>query len=611
MATYEAASNWNDYVALDGVSDCDPTMSTGLRACWHGGEHRRAFVPGVSDCTDVSAVDSLGVFEWTCDDDGVVVTVYTRSLAVGAGLADLIDFQTPSWKPMSLTIQRGSLPPITTAPTTWWTNTVVDGVSAGTLDTASTIYALTSSPGTALTVAADQVALVMAPGAALDAGGANVIVDVSQQHHFWFEGTVDMTTSSYGILLLESHASIVRNLSTVGPPRTPAATAVYIGGASRSTHIRHVEGNHDIEIREGATHCSVAHVDLFDSAVVVDDAPSASIRDVRLSGGNATLGVYGSADDAVVSHVRVHNSLEGIGLLAPRVRADDIVVTNVAGVSLFVRSAGGVVSNVVSANHQGDGIFVDRSDGLLLSSLVLVNNGGQGMQLQDTTNVVVRDLLAAHNPTGIFLDDADATFTGLLLLGNTNMDCAVTPAASGLTAACANEAASDASLSTGQNAGSSFVAKVVTDDMVNQSDTNGTALAGMIDVTHFESRFRTWGRDGSAFPNADHRSVCTTGSCRIWDWSLSSTDVVIRDRHGVPTGDEIVMVGAETALLHAVEILADDAGDDDLLCESTEVCRTSPNLGAYQGHGDIETVAFTDGAVTGVELVRRTINGSP
>jgi hypothetical protein len=45
-------------------------------------------------------------------------------------------------------------------------------------------------------------------------------------------------------------------------------------------------------------------------------------------------------------------------------------------------------------------------------------------------------------------------------------------------------------------------------------------------------------------------------------------------------------------LRNAREIVGDSIGDDDGLCESSEACVYSPNLGAYQGHGTLNTCTY-------------------
>lgn len=62
---------------------------------------------------------------------------------------------------------------------------------------------------------------------------------------------------------------------------------------------------------------------------------------------------------------------------------------------------------------------------------------------------------------------------------------------------------------------------------------------------------------------------------------------------------------AVTYLVNAYEILDDEIGNDDGLCESSEDCIYTPNFGAYQGTGDYYSngvCTFTNGTVTNVRM---------
>jgi hypothetical protein len=51
-------------------------------------------------------------------------------------------------------------------------------------------------------------------------------------------------------------------------------------------------------------------------------------------------------------------------------------------------------------------------------------------------------------------------------------------------------------------------------------------------------------------------------------------------------------------------------GNDNGLCESGETCLFLPNIGTYQGHGDLESVGnLVGGALTGITLLRYSTNG--
>ena len=68
---------------------------------------------------------------------------------------------------------------------------------------------------------------------------------------------------------------------------------------------------------------------------------------------------------------------------------------------------------------------------------------------------------------------------------------------------------------------------------------------------------------------------------------------------------------SKTWLRNAVELVGDELGNDDGLCESGEACLYTPNLGRYQGHGTLVSCNYIAGSspVTGVTLYGYTANG--
>ena len=278
----------------------------------------------------------------------------------------------------------------------------------------------------------------------------------------------------------------------------------------------------------------------------------------------------------------------------------------------------------------------------------MTTNGGIGINPSNPSNSnTYADLAAAHTTTGILLFDALInTFTGRLLVGNNSSNCLVNLGTNpGLDdGTCANNGTSDASLTTGITLATSFIGKVITNDAQNTTDTNGAAASFPADPTifdwgHFDNTFRGWGKDGSAFPNADHRGRWNTGLGRIWDWSLASTDTVLRGALSLPGGNDTLThtwggtpasndnagcdamvtgsvwnatdsVCQTTLLRRATEIMGDGLGNENTLCESGETCLYMPNIGSYQGHGNlISAGAFSDGTISGVTLVKYETNG--
>ena len=129
------------------------------------------------------------------------------------------------------------------------------------------------------------------------------------------------------------------------------------------------------------------------------------------------------------------------------------------------------------------------------------------------------------------------------------------------------------------------------------SPTDLTHLRPVRAIPNFENFYRGWGQNGTPspalFPSANLRGYADTSdtSARIYDWSLDSEDTAILDALSVPGESDTLThswSGSTTEFLrNAVEILGDRVGNDNGLCEAGEDCIYTPNIGSYQGHGEL------------------------
>ena len=139
------------------------------------------------------------------------------------------------------------------------------------------------------------------------------------------------------------------------------------------------------------------------------------------------------------------------------------------------------------------------------------------------------------------------------------------------------------------------------------ADTGWTAATGItyansLNWTNFTNLFRGVGLSNTSFP-VSTRGRCTgtapNTTCFLWDWSLLSGDTIARNANlssggtGCPTAATAITHSTTTFLRNTVEILGDGIGDDDGFCESNEDCLFTPNIGAYQGHGNIVSASLT------------------
>jgi hypothetical protein len=69
-----------------------------------------------------------------------------------------------------------------------------------------------------------------------------------------------------------------------------------------------------------------------------------------------------------------------------------------------------------------------------------------------------------------------------------------------------------------------------------------------------------------------------------------------------------------TILRNSVELINDGVGNDNGLCEANEDCLLTPNIGAYQGHGNLVSSSTLSGGCAdvttqGIKLYQYDTNG--
>jgi hypothetical protein len=188
-------------------------------------------------------------------------------------------------------------------------------------------------------------------------------------------------------------------------------------------------------------------------------------------------------------------------------------------------------------------------------------------------------------------------------------------------------------------------------DAVNPSDgPDGNAVfANITNWVDFENFWRGWGAEGSATPSCESQGPCSATStgpagCQIYDYRLryDAQDFIAR-APSYPDGDSVLThtfaaIGnptidqARCALYYrqsvysqasqsctvtfldvAREIMGDLRGNENLLCESDEVCVFTPNMGSYQGEGPLVPIpgfVFQNGTISNVTLLMHETNGT-
>ncbi len=639
-----AGRNWNDYVVNDGTdvfhaSDtaCAGNEAGGPPICIHGGEKLKVPVTAAHavSCDGLTMRDQLGAFNWICAVEGGNAVFYAGGLADDRGLRHLVD--AAAWKANQVSLRSGSIDIGNSSLAQWWNNPVTPLPNNATgalamLSAVGTIYTLAASRASnGYHIAANKIGLVVLPGATLRFG------DASAMNCRWYDGL--LSTPDWICLISAGGRSFlwIEGSFDGQGSATNAYANILVSGANTSgrfSRIRGVQARHS-----SVTGILVRNKDGGDVSAVVSEITATD---------NAQDGLQLYAADQVYATrlVLANNGEDGLQVSYSNNNTFvDVVATNNGRAGLYVGATGGTTIHMATTANGRDagagGLYLWNNVRGTFSQHVHSNHGDgtdnhgifEGSNSGTAGDRSERNLYAQTvvDRGGIWLQGTDSVFSGNLLITDPS-GCAVSggPNAGFVDGTCAMAGASDGHLVTGIDLAASFVAKVDIDDPVNLSDVSGQRLYDQItDWFGTANRWRAWGLDGGVFPSVNHRGRCSTGqTCRIWDWRLRATDVVLLDRSGdgqVANGaagigtacpaavrSDVTLVDRQgkpnTYLLNALELVNDGRGDDDGLCESNEACVYAPSFGAYQGEGDItgRACVFQNGTgtnrVTGVTL---------
>ncbi len=694
---YAAAPNWNDYVKLvDPASECDGT-ETVATDCVHGGEARLVRTEE-TECTGLILSDSEAAFDWSCS----VVSGkarFTSNLAIGKGLGHLLD--STSWKSLSVTLQKGAQQ-IASSPAAWWSNPVQalpdNSATSATpvvqdLAEAGSIYTLaTSRATTGYHIGADQVALVVLPGATLSYNGVvtnyavdgsintnpacttfpcfQTVIAIGNNKFAWVEGTLEGSSASLQNTFYANNTKLsrVHRISLSGTTqelRVGAVTALTFSSLNASANaILSIGSNsqrgsvlRDIDLNAGQLGIMGSQVtaeNLDTGTLSLSYANRNTIRNARLIGG--TTGVYGLrilnlSDQNLFENVIVASQPAGgvqIGSGCDENRFSKININNVNG---YAFSLEGTVGTVVESTAISEALVTSSKYGILAnytsnlhvtaSTLALQggSSGGTPFISDHDTGTVFHSTMVTGNKSDAFnfFDASAATLSQLYVDSGTDWSVQAYGTTNGLKLAgtiagpspsCgAAASATNLNYSTGIGACTpvtpgefNTVAGTVTlsdklsaSDSFNASDASSLTPTGseIEDWSEFENRLRGWGISASLGDDAATGHCTGASNCAIWDWSIRSDDLFLKDRSLSPgtlnaklsDGSRCPSVenanltlttqdGGTTYLRLAFEELGDSVGDDDGLCEASETCIYTPSIGVDQGYSQFEDATF-------------------
>jgi hypothetical protein len=558
---FSNAPDWNDYMETNGLAACD---GSGNDRCTHGGHYKMIELDAASgsdlNCEDIQSVeDILDVFKWECEEDATKDRIVSTGFKPNKGLGDLIDGSTPSnpvWRQNYIKIVRtlndGTL---YSKPQAWWSNNTLVSLpdSSGglvTLSTQGVIYVQSSSAiSRGYNINADKVGVVTLPGAKL-----------------LYDGTDGATITSGA----ESGGSDTAALISVGSQKY-----FWIEGE--------LDGNDDNSITSGLIFGAGSNLygTINRSDIYQSDAAGVDIQ-----------GNYLTMSDLSIKH----NGGNGVTLTNNQ-------STMLERVQLYYNS--------------GDGIEATSVTSTLIYQPTIIDNGVDGINITTTAgtqnnNMILEAVVAYNGGSGIDADNTAIFNSSIVQNSGTEI---VNSTAEYITNTLVNSysdstnnyynsnSLDDSGLSTTSDEFSNNT------DSVNPDQSSGQAPYSVDLSTRFAYNYHFWATNAT--------TACASGDiCQMRSFKLDSGDLsALNQTDTYSTGATCVVTGdistthnwqsgSVTFLINTSEVinLADNSGDDDGFCEPGELCRESPNYGAYQGHGTISKPSGCGATDAGVQV---------
>ncbi|MBE7412868.1 MAG: right-handed parallel beta-helix repeat-containing protein [Leptospiraceae bacterium] len=636
---YSNGLNWNDYIKNDGTNIANASNTaclgteTQYRGCIPAFLYRVFEITGKTSCTNISIVDNLTLLNWACvvSPNGSVYALST-GLRDGKGLSDTIDFTNLQFKNITVAVYDGQTTYMQTKERVFWGNEIgtVSPLCVPTTSGEGVIYAISSNVtcSSTVTLGNSKVGIVTNPSTKTKIiSTANTgIIDTNSKNFVWLEVTLDgsaITAASQGINLFQSNYSKVHN--------SRIANMIFAG----SVGLKIQNSNNNIVQNLFTGNNELAGLQI--------SGTSSNNLILGLSSYNNRRGID-SNGFSVSSNIFLYNT---------------IMNTTEAGIDLSGAAQtkkNNVFISVTVANSFTNGINLGgtASGGNLLMDIVLANNQTNGLLISDNLSSTLGTHTFNHtayigNGAAVSMNSTGNSryyFTGLFknTLAST---CTNTTNTSGPTTGTCSPAVAPSNFTYQPISSPYGIFNGKSTDSINSSaDGTGQAIYNISNDWYFlNSMTKGWGiAHANPFPDTGHRGKCTAGNCQIFALSLSKINSEIRNVLTCPDGNftqthfwhatgqtddascNLVFPGAKyygpldcrtTFLANAIELINDGTGNDNGLCESNENCLYSPNIGAYQGHGTIQSASNVSGcsdigtgtAITNVKLFQYVGNG--
>ncbi|PJZ44231.1 hypothetical protein [Leptospira brenneri] len=614
---YEGRTQLLDYIKNDGTSaitasntSCTGSELGGYSACLPAGLMLSVEASGgifnSSSCDGYFAEDNTGTLQFTCfEKTGGGLVFVATSIKSGKYLGDLVVSESGSYKfsPLSVSVFHTNQVVGKTNFSSTWTNPILSyPVAGGTLNSPGTLYLLdqsSASLGSADIPSArtgilykSNTSLSLANSAPFFRFGGDFqflegefasasvlspLVSTTEANHFmWVSnliaavgGTILGVQGSQGL-----YQSIKVSVQNSGNPVSLDSTGM-TGGISlqNNTFSSLMFGDVDggvILIQSGGTNSHVLNHSFVDAVL------------------------YSSTDEGLIVNATTSN----VGGIVFK----DMIVANSSTIAGFVayETSPAKLSGLTASNQ----IFLNLDSGIRFNSS---SSSDFGLVMENTGIFRVSNF--AMETTSV----NNHYLTGNLHFSS-GQTCSISSGTNvGFTTTGYPAGKSDYNFFDFTPYDNSFVGFIFEDDKVNPNDNFGLVptYLKLGSYLKFQNVYRSFTNYDPPNVFSDSTRGLCSNNCRIFDWSLKSSDTHFKNTHACPDpARPLLHIVGGTAnseencqnlvrgshylgsnvcgiyhLRNAREIIGDAKGNENGLCESLEDCIFSPNLGAYQGHG--------------------------
>ncbi len=436
IPNYTNAPNWNDYIqyavagsrahrqpsATDPCIGSEPGYYNETNSCIHGGEFRKLKLWGVPTCANlINIIEALGVFDWACEVEDAVATLFTKGFKKGKGLRDLIDFSTSpiSWKSNHLDVNIGGTSistPSSGSDSLWWGNLIANLHDGLFNNSASQTVIKLNTPGTIYTVPSTDLVTF---GYQIDADRIAIVTD---------------STTKIKVF----RPSVINNFSSIDgtADSTLDMHAILSGGGAMGKKYLWIEAN--IDGVTGATTNAHTGIMAYNWKFSRIHETTVSPMEMFLSGDFAVKFI--SSRSNLISGLNIFESFAGLSMkvsnnnIGRNLNIADVSGNTLAANSLLLDTANfNRFYDLRVTNHKtnsivADAILLKKSSGNIFSRLTAMNIHGSGKAINlngsggsTNDNIFSQVLTAFADDTGINIMGSNVNsnlFTQLTMFSN-------------------------------------------------------------------------------------------------------------------------------------------------------------------------------------------------